>query len=275
MKSVTNMDAKYIHDTLIEGVFFDNDDVLYRAPEDNQAYHKLAAVRAVQEQFPDMGSRQLERLLDKAKQKGKGSLDIFVERFKADAQKLRGDHYKHLIKLTKEFPRFFGHDESAYKEIAQLRIAGINTHIITHGNPEWTEYTTSIHERTLSDFFQNQSYTTKDETPNHSGKEKRDIYDCALDKMGVEANKAVRGQGFAMIEDTMKNLKAAKELGMLTIFINRCGLPQDEVADYVDCVVDTSAEAVQAIIHSNAAHEVKLELEQQNEFVGCSCELEL
>ncbi len=261
MNSIVKFEAKYIHDTLITGVFFDNDDVLYRAPKDDQDYHQVAAVRAVQQQFPDMADKQLLRLLEKSQESGKGSLDIFVDRFDADPQKLRKDHYKNLIKLTKEFPQFFEEDESAYGDIAQLRIAGINTHIITHGNPEWTEYTTSQNERALSDFFQNKNYTTKDEMPNHSGKNRTDIYEYALNKMGATQNPTEkRGKGFAMIEDTMKNLQAAKELGMMTILINRAELPAKDIADYVDITVNTSQEAVQAILLSNA------HLERQTSF---------
>ncbi len=251
MNSSANIEASYIHDTLIKGVFFDNDDVLYRAPENDKTYHQVAAVRAVQQQFPGMGDRQVLRLIEQSKAEGRGSLDTIVEKFAADPGQLRSDHYKQLIKLTKEFPSFFDNDESAYSEIAKLRIGGIETHIITHGNPEWTEYVTSQNDRSLSGFFQNQNYTTKDEMPNHTGKERVDIYERALDKMGVDPEEGMRGAGFAMVEDTMKNLKCAKELGMMTVFINRKNIPSENIPDYVDVTVNTSEEAVQTIISSN------------------------
>lgn len=257
MNSINKNDEEhiYVHSVPIHGVFFDNDDVLYKAPDNQDDFHKLAAVRAVQDQCPDMGTRQLARLLEKGKEKGKGSLDIFVERFDADADLLRADHYKHLIKLTEEFPSFFGEEESLYAEIAKLKIAGVSTHIITHGNPEWTEFTTDRGERKISDFFKNRNYTTKDEMPNHRGKGTKEIYDRALDKMCVDSDQELRGLGFAMVEDTMKNLKAAKEHGMMTIFINRKGLPADQIADYVDLTVNSSKEAVSAIFMNNNAHE--------------------
>lgn len=261
MNSAADIEQTYIHDSIIRGVFFDNDDVLYRAPENDKDYHRAAAVAAVQEQLDELSDKRVNALIDKAQEKGKGSLDIIVERFNADAQQMREDHYKHLIELTKEFPGFFDHDESAYGEIAKLRIAGINTHIITHGNAQWTAYTTSQNERSLSDFFKDsRNYTTKDEMPDHSGKGSPAIYERALDKMDVDLYQENRGHEFAMVEDTMSNLKAAKELGMMTIFINRKSIPDKDVADYVDVVVDTSNEAVQAVIQSNAYLESRFEL---------------
>lgn len=258
MVHLYNENSSYRHDVYINTVFVDNDDVAYKAPKDQDAYHKLAAIRAVQMKFPDMSNKQLERLIDKGRAAGKGSLDFFVERLDMDGEELRANHYKQLIKLTKEFPQFFEDPESPYGDIAKLRIAGVNFHMITHGNLEWTQYTMSKGERPLSDFFshQAQSVTCKDEMHDFSGKTKTEIYERGLDKMNVSRFSPKRGLGSAMVEDTMKNLKAAKELGMMTIFINRQNIDISKIADYVDVVVKNSNEALHVIMHSNMQHEI-------------------
>lgn len=256
--------SPYRHNVPIKTAFFDNDDVLYKAPSDQADYHKLAAIRAVQQTFHEMPTRQLERLLELGKSQGKGSLDIFVELFDLDSDKLRMEHYKELIKLTRAYPQFFKESEFSYGDLAKLRIAGVNTHIITHGNPEWTEYTMSKGQRQISDFFsqQAQSYTCKDEMPNHSGKTKIDIYELALDKMDVPKALNNRGLGSAMSDDTMENLRAAKELGMMTIFVKRDEkMPFSKVADYVDVVVTNCNQAIHSIMQSNAFHEAQLNLD--------------
>ena len=259
MVHLHNENAPYRHDVPIKNSFFDNDDVLYKAPQDQDAYHKVAAIKAVQNEYPDMADKQLSRLMEKGREAGKGSLDIFVERFNIDADLLRTNHYKQLIKLTKEFPKFFADPETPYGNLGKMRIAGVNTHIITHGNPEWTEYTMKKGERNISDFFshQSQSYTCKDHTPDLSGKTKKNIYDLALNKMGIPDSQNGRGQGCAMVEDTMKNLQPAKELGMMTVLINRKEIDINDVADYVDVVVSDCNEAIHAIMQSNALHEAK------------------
>lgn len=259
MAHLHNENAPYRHDVPIKNSFFDNDDVLYKAPQDQDAYHKVAAIKAVQNEFPDMAGKQLERLMEKSREAGKGSLDIFTERFDIDADVLRTNHYKQLIKLTKEFPQFFDDSETPYGDLGKLRIAGVNTHIITHGNPEWTEYTMKKGERNISDFFshQSQSYTCKEDTPDFSGKTKSHIYELALDKMDIPDSQNQRGASCAMVEDTMTNLQPAKELGMMTILINRKDIDMDDVADYVDVVVSDCNEAIHAIMQSNAFHEAQ------------------
>lgn len=256
--------SPYKHSVPIKTAFFDNDDVLYKAPSDQADYHKLAAIRAVQQTFHEMPTGQLERLLKLGKSQGKGSLDIFVELFDLEPDQLRKDHYKELIKLTQAYPQFFKENEFSYGDLGKLRIAGVNTHIITHGNPEWTEYTMSKGERQISDFFshQAQSYTCKDDMPHHSGKTKTDIYEHALDKMGVSRLLYKRGLGCAMSDDSMENLRAAKELGMMTIFVNRNkDMPLSKIADYVDVVVPDCNQAIHSIMQSNAFHEAQLNLD--------------
>lgn len=252
----------YRHDFHIKNVFFDNDDVLYKAPDNQDDYHKLAAIRAVQQEFPDMGNRQLARLMELGREEGKGSLDIFVERFNIDANFLRENHYKQLIKLTKEFPQFFEDEESAYGDLGKLRIAGINAHIITHGNPEWTEYTMSKGERSIAAFFSQgaESYTCKDHMDDFSGKTKRAIYELALDKIGIPPRRKGRGEGCAMVDDTMKNLRAAKDFGMMTVLINRKDVDLSKVADYVDVVVSFCNDAIHTVMQSNAHHEIQSRL---------------
>lgn len=211
---------------------------------------------AARSQLPDISEETIEALIDKYKEEGKGALTAFVDIYDVDPQKIRDDHYTHLIELTRDHPNFFDDNECAYGGIAQLRIAGVKTHIITHGSPSWTQHTNSQNKRSLSDFFKDETrYTTKDEMPDHSGKNRADIYERALDKTNLVTNPHKRGEGFAMVEDTMSNLKAAKELGMMTIFINRKNIPIEDVAEYVDVIVDNTYDAIQSVSMSNAFHE--------------------
>ncbi len=269
MVHIYSENTPYQHSTAISCVFLDNDDVLYKAPKDQQDYHDAAATQAVRDQLPDLSEYEVKRLMDMSKEQG-GSLDVFTHMFNADARQLRGDHYKHLIENTKDSD-FFEHEEGIYGNIGKLRIAGVDVHIITHGSPQWTEHTNAQGERPLAPFFTNQgrSYTCKDDMPDHSGKTKPYIYRHARHKMEdrrlIAAEATPQGQSYAMVDDTMANLKKAKQDGMMTILVSRDGKYSDnEIADYVDLVVPDTTSALYSVIQNNALHEVMDRNAEQN-----------
>ncbi len=260
MVHIYSEDTHYQHSTAITCAFFDNDDVLYKAPVDQQDYHDAAAIKAVHDQLPELTEYETKRLIDISKETG-GSLDVFTYMFNADARQLRGDHYKHLIESTKDSD-FFEHEDGVYGGIGKLRIAGVNVHIITHGSPQWTEHTNEQGERPLAPFFthQSQSYTCKDDMPDHSGKTKPHIYRHARNKIEgtrvTAEDRIPQGQSYAMVDDTMANLEKAKQDGMMTILVDRKGYDPDQIPDYVDVIVPSAADAINTIIQNNAMHEI-------------------
>ena len=244
-------DSPYLCPHMIEGVVFDNDNTLYLEPQNAHEYHQMAAVRAVQEQLPDMQDWEVRLLLAESKKKYGGSLDVFEKEHGADMDKLRADQYAHLIESTTD-NGFFNPDKTPKRGMTQLVALGIKLAIATHGNKEWTFH--SLQENQLAHMFNDRGIVTKGDVS--AGKNiGPEMYDAVLDALGVPetADPSQRGFGYAMIEDTMQNLKFAKDRGMTTVLIRPDFNSDDDIADYVDVVVKDNKEAVQAILESNQA----------------------
>lgn len=233
----------------IKGVVFDNDNALYLEPQNAHEYHVKAAVEAVQEQLPELPDWKIRLMLLASKEKYGGSLDIFEKEHGADMAMLRKDQYARLIDNTIG-SGFFNPDNTPSRGLTTLISSGVQLGIATHGSKEWTFH--SLRENQLAHMFNEKTIITKGDVK-HGKNVGTDMYDAILDAMDVPQTEYIpeRGLGYVMVEDTMKNLKFAKERGMTTILINPDKYDDDEIANYVDVVVKTNQEAVQVVIDSN------------------------
>lgn len=254
-KEQSTVQTTYTHNVRIDHVIFDNDGTLYPEPPDVKQRHMQAAVRAVHPRYPDKSPADIETLIRQSQKDYKSSFGMFVadilgsEEREAELLRLRALHYEELSRLAVK--DFFDQSAAPTAEIGQLRIAGINVNIATHGNLLWTKF--SVRENGgLSRYFNDTNIFTKDDA-NCKGKNEGDLfYQKLMDKMNLpQAQK--RGQNCAMVEDTAKNLIEAKRLGMMTILISDT-LNSDEKPDYVDLVVPDVKQAIQAIMQSNLSH---------------------
>lgn len=249
-------DNPYRHSHYIEGVIADNDNTLYKEPDNAKEFHCQAAVEAVGRQCPDIEPDEVRDLLNKSKEQYGGSLDLFEQEYGANMEQLRSDQYEILIGKTTD-TGFFDPEDSPKAALAALRIAGVNIGIATHGNPAWTNH--SLEQSGLSMFFNSRSLQIfKDDMENHAGKNiSPAMYDAAMDAMHVPQteNPAERGQSLAMIEDTMDNLKYAKARGMMTVLIDTGRYEPDDIEEYVDVVVKDRHDAIHTVIYNNYIHE--------------------
>ncbi|PCI55350.1 MAG: hypothetical protein COB36_06920 [Alphaproteobacteria bacterium] len=257
----------YMHSAIIQGVVFDLDNTLYAEPENAHEYHLQAAIEAVLLQCSDLDEPRVRDLLIESKDKYGGSLDIFTKEYGADMERLRRDQYARLIKNTTN-STFFDPNSGLRAGVSKLRIAGINIAIATHGNEAWKDH--ALAESVLGHLFNDRSvHVCKDDMPDFAGKEAgTQMHERALDMLGVPKNKALseRGIGYVLIEDTLQNLKFAKEMGEMTILINADNRysPEDiEKAGYVDVIVDTHNDATGVIIDSNAALEIQMRMRRE------------
>lgn len=243
------------HTHEITGVILDNDGTLYREPDNAPEIHTRAAVLAVKSQ-PPLSFRsilEIEQLMAQSKTAYGGSLDIFEFEYRLDMARLRRDHYHNLVELTRD-SGFFDDAEPPEMALYALRNAGIGLYIATHGNEEWTEY--SLERNRLTHLFSaaHDDVIHKDDVPGHPGKNQSPaMYAALLDKIGVPPNHSNtrRGRHFAMVEDTVANLKYAKALGMMTILIDTKGIDHRKLPAYVDLVIRDRNDLGAAILLSN------------------------
>lgn len=247
------------HTALIEGVILDNDGTLYDEPEDAHDTHTQAAVMAVKAQ-PQMSFRsslEIGALIDKSKKHYGGALEIFAEEYGMDLDQLRRDHYHNLVELTRD-SGYFSNPDTPEEGLTALKLAGVGLYIATHGNEEWTVY--SLDRNHLSHLFSDahDDVIHKDDVPGRPGKNQSPaMYSALLDKIGVPQtqNPAERGVNFAMVEDSVANLKHAKALGMLTILIDSKGaVNPKKLPAYVDIVVRNRNDIAAVIMASNDLH---------------------
>lgn len=254
MAVIFNRNEPFRHHHKIEGVVFDNDGTLYNEPDNAPDYHTRAAVMAVKTQLSYRGAHEIEYLMQQSKEQYGGALDIFEHEYKLDMARLRRDHYHNLVELTRESD-FFDRADPPEMAIMTLKNAGIGVYIATHGNEEWTEY--SLERNRLTHLFSaaHDDVIHKDDVPGHPGKNQSPaMYAALLDKIGVPQNRETsrRGRGFAMVEDSVSNLKHAKALGMMTILIDTKGTVNPEkLPAYVDIVVRDRNDVAAAVLMSN------------------------
>lgn len=247
------------HEALIEGVILDNDGTLYDEPENAHDIHTTAAVMAAKAQ-PQMSFRsvlELEALIDKSKMHYGGALEIFAEEYGMDLDLLRRDHYRNLVELTRD-SGYFTNTDTPEEGLETLKQAGVGLYIATHGNEEWTDYT--LDRNHLSHLFSaaHDDVIHKDDVPGRPGKNQSPaMYTALLDKIGVPQTEspAQRGVNFAMVEDSVANLKHAKALGMLTILVDSKGtVNPKKLPAYVDIVVRHRNDIAAVIMASNDLH---------------------
>lgn len=242
------------HSHRIEGVIFDNDGTLYREPDNAPEVHTRAAVLAVKTQLSYRGIHEIEFLMGESKRQYGGSLDIFEHEYRLDMQKLRRDHYHNLVKLTNDTD-YFNHADPPEAALALLKENGIGIFIATHGNEEWTEY--SLEQNHISHLFSaaHNDVIHKDDVPGHPGKNQSPaMYTALMDKIGLpdSHHPSRRGRHFAMVEDTVSNLKYAKALGMMTILIDEhAKVDPEKMPAYVDIVVRDRNDVAVAVLLSN------------------------
>lgn len=243
------------HTHEIKGVILDNDGTLYREPNNAPEIHTRAAILAVKAQPPlnFRSALEIEHLMQQSKRLYGGALDIFEHEYKLDMDRLRADHYHNLVQLTRDTD-FFDHADPPEMALYSLRNAGLGLYIATHGNEEWTEY--SLKRNRLTSLFSAAHDDTihKDDVPGHPGKNQSPaMYAALLDKIGVPAthHAARRGRHYAMVEDTVSNLKYAKALGMMTILIDVKGIDHTKLPAYVDLVLRERNDLAAAVLLSN------------------------
>ncbi|MBK6896245.1 MAG: HAD family hydrolase [Alphaproteobacteria bacterium] len=268
MTVLFNKNKPFRHAAMIEGVILDNDGTLYKEPENAHDVHTEAAVLAVKSQ-PQMSFRsalEIEGLIDKSKKHYGGALEIFAEEYGMDGEQLRRDHYSNLIELTRQQDGYFDHADAPEQALTELKGAGVGLYIATHGNEEWTDY--SLDRNRLSHLFSkaHDDVIHKDDVPGRPGKNQSPaMYAALLDKIGVPQtqNPAERGVNFAMVEDSVSNLKHAKALGMMTILVDTVGkVNVRKLPDYVDVVVRNRNDIAAVILGNNGLHHEE-DLEQE------------
>ncbi len=255
------MTILYTHNAKIDHVIFDNDGTLYPEPPDVKQRHMQAAVRTIQPRYPEKSPEDIEKLIRQSQQEHKSSFGMFVADIaepkdrEAELLRLRSQHYQELSQLA--LKGFFDQSAAPTAEIGQLRIAGINVNIATHGNLPWTKF--SVRENGgLARYFNDTNIFTKDDASCKGKNEGDFFYQKLLDQMGLPETPE-RGKNCAMVEDTTKNLIEAKKLGMMTILISD-SVTNDTKPDYVDVVVSDVKQAIQAIAQSNVYLERKASL---------------
>ncbi|MGN7437439.1 MAG: HAD family hydrolase [Alcanivorax sp.] len=243
----------YTFPYVIEGVAFDNDNSLYQEPDNARAVRRQGAVEAIQNQFPDMGDAEARKIMDYSKQKYGGSLEAFVTEHGADISMLRDDHYDYLIAHTSAQNGFFDMARTPQRQLEMLDQSGVKLAIATHGNRPWVHHT--LIQNQLNEYFSDETVVTKDDAGGAGKNVSTAIYDLALDVLGAPETEyeAERGIGYAMVEDEMENLRLAKARGMATILINNGRYQPEEIADYVDVIVNDNKDATRLILESNSA----------------------
>lgn len=255
----------YRHDYHIDHVIFDNDGTLYHEPPDVKDKHMLAAIQALQPKFPDASNAEIHEMIKKSQREYKSSFGMFVAHIldpllrELEMARLRDLHYDNLAALAVK--GFFDESASPYAEIGKLRIAGVNVHIGTHGNLQWTKFSVEKNGG-LSRYFNECNIFTKDEAHCRGKNEGPYFYNKMLDKIGIPDTEQ-RGKNCAMVEDSVTNLIEAKAQGMMTILISDT-VTAETKPDYVDVVVRDAKEAIEAINASNLQIEQGAALTQQN-----------
>ena len=254
--------SPYIGPTIIKGVVFDNDNTLYKEPENAKALHEEAAFYAVQSFLPNIDKAQFLELMEQSRKNYGGSLEIFAKTHNISPAQLRQAHYAWLIQKTDK-TGFFKPEEAPLEELEQLKKMAISFVIATHGTPEWTEHT--LVENRIKQHFNDSSIITKDDIP--VGKNRGpEMYHAALNMLGAPMTHRLEncGAGYAVVEDTVSNLKHAKALGMITFFISSDHNIAPNLPDYVDVITRNTHEAIKCIIQSN-----QLTCALPNDYVEC------
>jgi len=246
-------DSPYKHGDQIEGVIFDLDGTLYPNTPAVRDLQMETAVIAVQNQLPGWREDDIREMIELSRAEYGGSLNIFALDYGADIDKLRRDQFANMITKTED--GFFDAKGAPHEQLTRLQYDNVSMAIATHGSHDWTAHT--LDKLDIDQHFSTARHITKGDVDNIGKNVGADMYHATLNAMGVSKDLPAeeRGVGFAMIEDSMKNLKRAKELGMMTVLIDPDGEHDEEsVEDYVDVVVDSVAQGIDCIIESNTSH---------------------
>ncbi|MFP4098298.1 MAG: HAD family hydrolase [Alphaproteobacteria bacterium] len=232
------------------GVVFDNDLTLYREGEAN-SLHMEAAIDAIRALIPDLQDRsKIEDLIQESRQEYGGSLEIFTYEYGVPAPDMRNEHYRQMIQKANT-ATFFDMQTTPLAGLRQLKENGIPTAIATHGNLEWTAFT--LEKTGIAALFDRETIVTKDDVPEGKSVSTK-MFEEALDRLGAPQTQdsKKRGIGYIMVEDTPKNLKNAKDLGMTTVLISPDFEPDADMPEYVDVVAKDVHTAIECILASNA-----------------------
>jgi FMN phosphatase YigB (HAD superfamily) len=247
------MSDPYQHKAAIQHVFFDNDGTLYPEPDDVKQRHLDAGILALKDMLSNHSEDELNSLIQESRLKHKSSFGIFThEPYNLDVAELRATHYQKLQNFA--LKDFFDESASPIAGLASLRIAGINAYIATHGNLDWTHFSTQENSQ-ISRFFNDSQIHTKENSPGMKGKnEGIEFYTSMLERMGIPRPENIKdwGRDIALVDDQLANLLWAKELGMMTILIDKDGqYSQEEKASYVDIISPNATESIYAIHNNN------------------------
>jgi FMN phosphatase YigB (HAD superfamily) len=255
------MSDPYQHSAPIQHVFFDNDGTLYPEPDDVKQRHLDAGILALKDMLPSHSEADLNSLIQESRLKHKSSFGIFIrEPYNLDVAELRATHYQKLQSFA--LKDFFDESASPIAGLASLRIAGVNAYIATHGNLDWTHFSTQENAQ-ISRFFNDSQIHTKENSPGMKGKnEGIEFYTSMLERMGIPKTESIQdwGRNVAIVDDQLANLLWAKELGMMTVLIDKDGqYSQEDKASYVDIISPNATEGIAAIHSSNLKVQPKLD----------------
>jgi len=245
----------YKHDHMVEGVVFDLDYTLY-PPSQSLAECKIESAVVVAKSLSlGVSDDRLRDMVYESREKYRGSLTIFAEEHGADIKQLWIKHFDEMIKQTRE-NGFFNAAGELQTGLSKLRLNNVRGAIGTHSHHNWADHV--LNELDMSDMFPTAYRVTKRQVGNIGKNQGPAMCDACLDALGAlkTEDPASRGARYAVVEDTMENLKSFKERGLMTIFIRResSHLLDDDIADYVDVVVEESDMAIEAILDSNMQH---------------------
>jgi FMN phosphatase YigB (HAD superfamily) len=267
MAHIYTPDNPYIFEHQIKRALFDNDGTLYTEPEDAKIFHVNMAIKAVQGFIPSLSDSDVRALIDLSRKMHGGSLEIFpVESNHISFPGIRRAHYSELIKGAERTDYLINANPDP-EGLELLKSSGVQMGVVTHGTPEWAVYTYC--KMLYTDIFNLANTTTKDEVPQNKN-DGYEMFRAGLLKMGVPTTKLIKdlGKGSVAVEDTIKNLKGAKELGMETILVapelvwdRKEDVPRyltevwgKNVPDYVDVVVRDISHVAHCILQSNAQY---------------------
>jgi putative hydrolase of the HAD superfamily len=206
-------------------VLFDLDNTLY-PPECGLLQH-------LDDRINEFVSGYLGLSLDESK----GLRRRYIQEYGTTLHGLQAEHglppdrYLSAVHDTVPLERFLSRDEELLAALAAIEIDKV---VFTNAPREYARRVMEClgldpHFRMVIDL----------EFHNYNGKPFREAYERVVEHLSVRPEECV------LVEDTLRNLRAAKELGMTTVLV---GEPA-EAADYVDYTVEHSAQ-VAALLSS-------------------------
>ena len=143
---------------------------------------------------------KVERVFSKA-QKGELNNQEFLSYLGySNPQEAMEDYLKNYLTLDEQFPEFA---ESVTDKVEMC--------LLSNDVAEWSEFLTEYHG--MNSYFKDKIVSGEV----HLRKPDREIFECALERLHCEPQDCI------FVDNSVKNLRVAEELGMQTILFNRDG----------------------------------------------------